>query len=56
MKQGEWHWAGDGNTANGTTAQLPQEVYDFADAGRTGEIQADGVVYRVEELPANPKK
>jgi hypothetical protein len=46
----EWYWAGDGDTDNGTTAQLPEEVYDFADSAREGEITVEGELYRVTHL------
>lgn len=44
----QWVWCGDGDTDNGTTAQLPDEVYEFADSGETGEIEAEGETYRVQ--------
>jgi len=46
---GFWIWAGDGDTDNGTTAQLPDPVYDFADSGEQGEIEAEGELYRIRE-------
>ena len=46
-EQGQWVWAGDGDTADGCTADLPDKVLAFADAGKTGEVQADGYTYRV---------
>lgn len=44
---GTWILAGNGDTDNGTTANLPQKVYDFADSGQEGELEVEGVKYRV---------
>jgi len=46
-ENGTWIWCGDGDTDNGTTAELPEEVYDFADSGEEGGLEVDGVKYRV---------
>lgn len=50
---GEWVWAGDGDTRNGTTAILPDEVYALADSGEEGEITVGGISYRVEHTAAD---
>lgn len=42
-----WIWCGDGDTDDGTTADLPDEVLEFAEF-ETGDIEVDGETYRVE--------
>lgn len=45
-----WVWAGDGTTEEGTTADLPREVLDYADAGEIGIVEVDGTEYRVSRV------
>ncbi len=43
-----WIWAGDGDTANGCLADMPDKVLEMADEGKDGEIDVDGEIYRIE--------
>jgi hypothetical protein len=51
LDDGRWLWCGDGDTLNGTTAELPDEVYEFADDWRQeGEIAVGSEVYLIEHV------
>jgi len=47
----QWIWAGDGDEADGTTADLPDDILDAADTGRRGELMSeDGTPYDIRSL------
>jgi hypothetical protein len=56
LPNGNWAWCGDGDNHDGTFADLPPAVTEYAESGGTGSFSIDGTHYNVTQIEAGARR